>query len=144
MGLNFGSHQVPDLSEPFFGMKPTLGHRKVLVILWDPKRPQTLIPKPDIESLISARDQASGSSTQRTPEDVLRSTTLVSLVTTRPNTLGNSIGEQVHMILRSFRWATHIDGLMQGAKCTTWTTKALLMATSTNGQRQLCVVQTSI
>jgi M6 family metalloprotease-like protein len=51
--LNHWQSQVPDLSKPFYSLKPVIGKRKVLVILWDPHRPEHPAPaKSAVENLI--------------------------------------------------------------------------------------------
>ena len=45
--------QVPDLSQPFYSLKKTTGNKKVLTILWDPKRPEHTAPtKSTVENLL--------------------------------------------------------------------------------------------
>jgi M6 family metalloprotease-like protein len=53
LSLNYWQRQVPDLSKPFYSLKPVIGKRKVLVILWDPQRPSHPAPsKSAVENLI--------------------------------------------------------------------------------------------
>jgi M6 family metalloprotease-like protein len=51
--LNHWRSQIPDLSKPFYSMKPTIGKRNLLVILWDAHRPDDPAPlKSAVEDLI--------------------------------------------------------------------------------------------
>jgi len=53
LSLNYWQRQVPDLSKPFYSLQPVRGKRKVLVILWDPHRPNhPALKKSEIENLI--------------------------------------------------------------------------------------------
>ncbi|MCB0167700.1 MAG: hypothetical protein KDI79_25970, partial [Anaerolineae bacterium] len=53
LSLNYLQGQAPDLSKPFYGLQPVVGQRKVLVILWDPHRPDHPAPsKSAVENLI--------------------------------------------------------------------------------------------
>ena len=53
LALNYWRTEVPDLSTPFFTVKPVLGSRKLLAILWDPHRPTDPAPgKSAIENLL--------------------------------------------------------------------------------------------
>jgi M6 family metalloprotease-like protein len=47
LALLWRRRQVPDLSEPFSGVKPVLENRKLLAILWDPRRPAHPAPSKD-------------------------------------------------------------------------------------------------
>lgn len=50
---NHWRSQVPDLSKPFYSLKPTVGKRKLLVILWDPHRPDHPAPgKSTVQNVI--------------------------------------------------------------------------------------------
>lgn len=51
--LNHWRKIVPDLGAPFFDIKPGIGVRKILAILWDPHRPDNPAPaRDDIENLL--------------------------------------------------------------------------------------------